>query len=340
MKCAAWMSPASESTAAPAAPSTRHGADVARRAPAPAPAPLAPVERGPEYSRVDYGKPESVPVPITTIDASSDHMRVSTGIEALDHVLGGGQVVGSIVLLGGNPGVGKSTLFIQWLSSLQFKTRLYITNEESVEQVTMRAQRVGAMSEQLLIARESNVHHIMTHAESTGADVFAVDSINTIVAPEIHGHVGGVVQVKACAKLLEDFCHTTGKTLIMISHVDKDGDIAGPNALQHLVDASFEFVKDPEMERFRILRSTAKNRFGDTSRSAMFEMTENGLVALPVVDAAEHDERRRKERGREPADALVPVAQELLDRYLDLGGKIDAGLADRIAGRLRTSPCD
>lgn len=336
-KCSAWMKPASVSA-------VDEGPDLTSRVAAtrPAPAPAPAHDREPEYQRVDYGAPGSSPVPITRVDASAKVMRIPTGIEALDYVLGGeenerGLARGSVVLLSGDPGVGKSTLLIQIMAWLRVESRLYVTNEESIEQVAMRAQRVGALSDDLMIVRESNVHHIMTHAETTNAEIVVVDSISTIEAPEIDSRPGGVVQVTACSKLLEAFCRDTRKSLIMICHVNKGGDTAGPNALQHLVDTTLEFTKDPEAGQIRILQAN-KNRNGATGRSGMFEMTAGGLVGYPILESAEHEERRRIRL--EPDDALVPVAQELLDRFLELGGKIDAGLADRIAGRLRTSPCD
>ncbi|MEZ5539075.1 MAG: DNA repair protein RadA [Pseudomonadales bacterium] len=215
---------------------------------------------------------------IQTLDqiALQDQTRIHTGNTELDRVLGGGLVAGSAVLIGGNPGAGKSTLLLQLLCQLaESQTCLYITGEESLQQVAMRARRLNLPVNKLHTLSETNIESLLAAAESLSPAVMVVDSIQVMHWPELASAPGSVSQVRECAALLTRFAKQTGTVLILVGHVTKDGSLAGPKVLEHMIDASI-MLESTDDSRYRTLRSH-KNRFGAVNELGVFAMTEQGL---------------------------------------------------------------
>lgn len=206
--------------------------------------------------------------------------RLSTGWGEVDRVLGGGLVGGSVVLLGGEPGVGKSTLLLQLAGGLaaQGRTALVASAEESVEQVAMRASRLGIESEAISLVADDDVDAIVSLASTTRPDLLVVDSIQTVGVPEITSAPGGVAQVRESAARLIRLAKESGIALVLVGHVTKEGGLAGPKILEHMVDVVLYMEGDPD-RGFRVLRSN-KNRFGATHVSGMFEMASDGLAEI------------------------------------------------------------
>ena len=207
--------------------------------------------------------------------------RISLGSAEVDRLLGGGMVKGSLVLMGGEPGIGKSTLSLQLpLHSPTLKT-LYVTGEESVKQVKMRADRLGGSADNCLILSETDMSTILKEAEETAPDLMIVDSVQTMYCQHIDSTAGSVSQIKEVAAQLLRFAKSTGVPVILIGHITKEGTIAGPKILEHIVDVVLQFEGE-NRGAYRVLRSI-KNRFGSTSELAVFEMTGTGLreVANP-----------------------------------------------------------
>ncbi len=202
--------------------------------------------------------------------------RWNTGIGELDRVLGGGMVEGSFLLLGGDPGIGKSTLLLQALEKMaQTKKVLYVTGEESVEQVKLRAERLTVQGDDLFLAAETNFEKILGMVEETGPDILAIDSIQTMFTSEIQSAPGSVAQVREVGARLMHVAKRAGVVVIMIGHVTKDGTIAGPRVLEHMVDTVLQF-ESVGGQSFRILRAI-KNRFGSTNEIGVFDMGEEGM---------------------------------------------------------------
>ncbi len=207
---------------------------------------------------------------------SSKEVRWSTEIAELDRVLGGGMVEASYILLAGDPGIGKSTLLLQSLERMaRTKQVLYVTGEESVEQVKLRAERLGVAGERLYLAAETNWEKILGMIEETGPDVLAIDSIQTMFTNEIQSAPGSVAQVREVGARLMHVAKKAGIVVILVGHVTKEGTIAGPRVLEHMVDTVLHF-ESVGGNTFRILRAI-KNRFGSTSEVGIFDMTESGL---------------------------------------------------------------
>jgi DNA repair protein RadA/Sms len=204
--------------------------------------------------------------------------RRTTGIGELDRVLGGGMVAGSLILLGGDPGVGKSTLLVQALAGLAAGGRvLYATGEESIAQTALRARRIGAATAALSVVAETDVERILGHAQAQPPAVLAVDSIQTVYTPLLDSIPGSLAQVRECASRLMQFAKTTGIPTIVVGHVTKDGSIAGPKTLEHLVDVVLQLEGDGGP--YRVLRAH-KNRFGSTEEIGVFEMRGAGLAEV------------------------------------------------------------
>lgn len=281
-------------------------------------------------------QPTSVPVSIVDVDVSEKKNRILTGMEPLDRVMGGGIVVGSMVILGGEPGIGKSTLLMQMVASACCDgTRLYATGEESEAQVAMRAHRIRAAIPEIKIVRETSVEAILWHANNEGARIIVCDSIHTIHSEKSNGNPGSDHQVATCGQILMDFAKSTGITVILISHVNGDGDISGPKKFEHLGDVTLMFEMSELGDPWRVLRSI-KNRFGSTMEHGMFQMAAEGLIPCGKDDEPSLDGNGGGDG--DAADALAPIAQELVYRYLELGGRIDGALRDRIDGRLDIVP--
>ena len=210
--------------------------------------------------------------------SSHDDPRIDMNDAELNRVLGGGLVPGSIVLLGGEPGIGKSTLSLQTMLNLPEKRILYVSGEESAHQLKMRADRIlgGAPNpENFMILCENSLEHIFDHIKEEQPDLLVIDSIQTISTEDVESSAGSIAQVRECASALLRFAKTSGIPVILIGHITKEGTLAGPKILEHIVDTVIQFEGDQHY-MYRILRSI-KNRFGSTSELGIYEMQHNGL---------------------------------------------------------------
>ena len=228
--------------------------------------------------------PRSVPIPIA--EAVGDATEpVPTGDAELDRVLGGGLVPGSVTVLGGEPGVGKSTLLLQALASIAARgaTCLYVTAEESARQVALRAERMGVTSPSLWLVSETAVPHVVAHIDALAPEVVVVDSIQTVHDPDLASAPGSVGQVRGCAHRLVAEAKSRDVSVVLVGHVTKEGGLAGPRVLEHLVDTVLAF----EGERHHALRMlrAVKHRFGSTHELGLFEMGDAGLVGVPDPSA-------------------------------------------------------
>ena len=235
---------------------------------------------------VAVGRAKSAPVGLSRqpqrireVD-SSDEIRFSTGMGELDRVLGGGAVAGSLVLVGGAPGIGKSTLLLQICNSLCAGRRvLYVSGEESERQLKLRAQRLGVAPEELFILSETRLSDILEVVEQTQPDILIADSIQTLYNEVNESSPGSVSQVKDCTMALMQMSKSKGILVFVVGHINKDGNIAGPKVLEHMVDCVLYFEGDPNSS-YRLLRA-AKNRFGSTNEIGVFEMADRGLIEVP-----------------------------------------------------------
>ena len=219
--------------------------------------------------------------PITAIEGGDEERRHS-GIGELDRVLGGGVVPGSVVLIGGDPGIGKSTLVLQALSALAREaTVLYVSGEESPQQIKMRADRLGVSEDRLLVLAETGLERILEHVKKIAPAVLAIDSIQTMFTEQLSSAPGSIGQVRECAARLVLQAKSSNSATFLVGHVTKEGAFAGPRVLEHMVDTVLYFEGD-RGHAFRILRAV-KNRFGSTNEIGVFEMKEAGLqeVANP-----------------------------------------------------------
>ena len=208
-----------------------------------------------------------------------DYMRQNTGLCELDRVLGGGLVHGSVVLLSGEPGIGKSTLLMQICDALGETRRvLYISGEESGGQLKLRAQRLGVIGKTLFILTETNIENILKETDKIKPDVMIVDSIQTIYSASVNSTPGSITQVKETALSFINKAKAEGISVIMVGHVNKEGTIAGPKVLEHMVDAVLYFEGERQ-QAYRIIRAI-KNRYGSTNEIGVFEMTDRGLLEV------------------------------------------------------------
>lgn len=221
--------------------------------------------------------------------------RISTHIGELDRVLGGGLVQGSFILVGGDPGIGKSTLLLQMCGGLAKSSEsiLYVSAEESVQQIGLRAQRLGVHSAQVQVTSESNLHQILDLAQKTQPKILIVDSIQTVFLDEIPSAPGSVAQVRECAAKLMGLAKGQGLAIFVIGHVTKEGTLAGPRVLEHMVDTVLSFEGDHH-QHYRLLRAL-KNRFGATNELGVFEMASSGLkeVQHPTTFFIEEGQQAR-----------------------------------------------
>ncbi len=207
------------------------------------------------------------------------YIRIKTGLGEFDHVLGGGLVSDSVVLIGGDPGVGKSTLLLQILSQLPIEYRpLYVTGEESLQQVALRARRLGVNAEHLDLLTETQVERIIALADAHQSRVMVIDSVQTVHTENVASAPGGVSQVRESTAQLIQYTKKKGIALFLIGHVTKEGAIAGPRVLEHMVDTVLYFENQTD-NRFRIIRAI-KNRFGAVNELGVFAMTDQGLKAI------------------------------------------------------------
>lgn len=222
------------------------------------------------------------PVAVSDITAGLES-RIPMPSRELNRVLGGGLVAGSMVLIGGEPGIGKSTLVLQNILAIKSKTVLYVSGEESASQIKMRADRIGRGSENVLIVCETLLERIMRHVEDINPGVLIIDSIQTIYSEALESSAGSVSQVRECAARLLQYAKTTSTPVILIGHITKEGSLAGPKVLEHIVDAVLQFEGDSKY-MYRILRAI-KNRFGSTNELGIYEMCQRGL--REVIDPSQ-----------------------------------------------------
>lgn len=206
---------------------------------------------------------------------TGDDPRIDMGDSEFNRVLGGGMVPGSLILLGGEPGIGKSTLILQTVLNLDKIKTLYVSGEESSRQLKMRADRIKESSENCFILCETNLEQIFTHIKNVEPDFVVIDSIQTIYTDIVESSPGSVSQVRECAAGILKFAKETGTPVVLIGHINKEGSIAGPKVLEHIVDTVLQFDGDQHY-MYRILRSI-KNRFGSTAELGIYEMRQNGL---------------------------------------------------------------
>ncbi len=204
--------------------------------------------------------------------------RIQTPLTELDRVLGGGIVIGSVILVGGNPGIGKSTLLLQVLCALEQERTLYVTGEESLQQVALRAERLGYKNSTLRVIASNNLEEILANAMRERPNIMVIDSIQTLSSEKTLSAAGSVSQVRECANQVTQFAKQTDTTVFVVGHVTKDGSIAGPRVLEHVVDTVLYFEGD-EGGRYRVLRAV-KNRFGAVNELGVFAMQETGLVGV------------------------------------------------------------
>ena len=227
------------------------------------------------------GPPQGLrqPKPLSQVDVSRE-VRFPTGLGELDRVLGGGAVQDSLVLVAGAPGIGKSTLLLQICSELCRNLRvLYVSGEESETQIKLRAQRLGVTTDNLLLLCETDLSQVLEAAETVKPDVLIADSVQTLCDSDNTSTPGSVSQVKACTMALMQLAKGSGVTVFVVGHVNKDGAIAGPRVLEHMVDCVLYFEGEAA-HNYRILRAV-KNRFGSTNEIGVFEMADHGLREVP-----------------------------------------------------------
>ncbi|MDE6532882.1 MAG: DNA repair protein RadA [Muribaculaceae bacterium] len=234
----------------------------------------------------------AVPVKLSEIEPL-DEPRIHMPSEELNRVLGGGLVAGSLTLIGGEPGIGKSTLLLQNILSIRNKRILYVSGEESASQLKLRADRLGKISDNTLILCETRLENIFTQIENVNPQIVIVDSIQTIASDQIESASGSVSQVRECAASLLRYAKESGVPVILVGHINKDGAIAGPKVLEHIVDTVLQFEGDRQY-LYRILRSI-KNRFGSTSEIGIYEMVERGLKEVKNPSEMLLSENREEE---------------------------------------------
>jgi len=269
------------------------------------------------------------PTPITEVEGDDAH-RVPTGIREFDRVLGGGVVPGSLVLLGGDPGIGKSTLLLAALDRLAriFGDRpaLYVSGEESLRQTKLRGDRLGVSADNLLLLAETDADRVLAEAERLSPSVLAVDSIQTLFLSELGSAPGTVSQVREVAGRLMSFAKRTDTPTFVVGHVTKDGAIAGPRLLEHMVDTVLYFEGEPS-HSFRVLRAH-KNRFGSTNEIGVFEMREAGLQEVKDPSALFLAERPQGQPGS-VVTATVSGTRPLLVEVQALVAPTQSGTGQR-----------
>jgi DNA repair protein RadA/Sms len=284
--------------------------------------------------------PVSAPaVPIGQVDATAASAR-PTGMGELDRVLGGGFVPGAVLLLAGEPGVGKSTLLLEACAQAAGTGRvLYVTGEEPAAQVRLRADRIGAVHPDLFLAAENGLSAVLGHVQQVNPRLLVVDSVQTISAPGVEGTSGGVSQVRAVAAALAAVAKERMMTTVLVGHVTKDGAIAGPRTLEHLVDVVLHFEGDRHAQ-LRIVRAV-KNRFGPTDEIGCFELGEYGMIGLPDPSGLFLSQRREPVPGTcvtvalEGRRALVAEVQALTGKSgADLPRRVTSGLDSARLGML------
>ncbi|HBZ35730.1 MAG TPA: DNA repair protein RadA, partial [Rikenellaceae bacterium] len=247
--------------------------------------------RGPSTSLRNGSRSTKVE-PLSSISCSEEN-RISLGSTELDRILGGGLVTGSLILIGGEPGIGKSTLSLQIPLRCHNLRTLYVSGEESPSQIKLRAQRLGGEGENCLVLSETLIENVIEKSNEIIPELIIIDSIQTMYSQGVENSPGSISQVRECATLLLRYCKETNIPVIVIGHITKDGMIAGPKILEHIVDVVLQFEGDTR-HSYRILRSI-KNRFGSTAELAIFEMINSGLREVT-----------------NPSEMLIPMHEENL----------------------------
>ncbi len=251
----------------------------------------------------DRKKPQGEVVKLNTVK-QKETSRVKTGVEELDRVLGGGFVNGSLTLLGGEPGIGKSTLILQICNSLSLNGKvLYVSGEESAEQIKLRADRLGIDNDNILFLSETDIDNVEITLDKEEPSFVIIDSIQTMYSEEITSAPGSVSQVREITARIMKMCKQKQITTVIIGHVTKDGNIAGPRVLEHMVDTVL-YLEGERYFTYRILR-TVKNRFGSTNEIGMFEMEEKGLMEIKNPSSI-----LISERDGNPAGSIIAVSLE------------------------------
>jgi DNA repair protein RadA/Sms len=250
-------------------------------------------------SSVVSSAPRRKPELLSGIEVS-DNDRITTGISEVDRILGGGMVKGSLILMGGEPGIGKSTLALQIALASKDRKVLYVSGEESEGQVKLRAKRLPGKNDSCFIYNETELENVITQAGMINPSLLIIDSIQTLRSGVLESSAGSVSQVRECAAMMLRYAKETGVPVILIGHITKDGSLAGPKVLEHIVDVVLQFEGDGNYV-FRILRPV-KNRFGSTAEIGIFEMAGNGL--REVTDPSELFIRR----DRDPASGVSIAA--------------------------------
>ena len=227
-------------------------------------------------------EPKTSPIQMRTIK-TTEEPRINMHDDELNRVLGGGLVPGSLVLLGGEPGIGKSTLVLQTALGLKDKTVLYVSGEESARQIKLRADRITKEESGVLVACEAMIENVFKHIETCNPNIVVIDSIQTMATQDIEAAPGSISQIRECAALLLKFAKETNIPVIIIGHITKEGTIAGPKILEHMVDTVLQFEGDQHY-MYRIVRAI-KNRFGSTAELGIYEMRQDGL--RPVTNPSE-----------------------------------------------------
>jgi DNA repair protein RadA/Sms len=247
------------------------------------------------------GPPTAAATPIGDIDPRTS-IPAPTGVGELDRVLGGGVVAGAVTLLGGEPGIGKSTLLLQLLAAWPGRS-LYVTAEESAQQVRHRAERLDAVRSDLLLLAETSLPHVVAAIDDTRPAIVVIDSIQTVHDPELGSTPGSVVQVRGCAQQLVAIAKQRGVPIVLVGHVTKEGSLAGPRVLEHVVDTVLAFEGERH-HALRLLRAT-KHRFGPTNELGLFEMAGAGLIGVPDPSQLFLADRRTGV----PGSAVVPTIE-------------------------------
>jgi len=263
----------------PESPETRRPSPQPSEPPLPAPPrPRLTIARAPAPEGL-IEEPENEPIPLSEVTEAT-FVRLSTGLPPLDHVLGGGLVVASVVLLASPPGIGKSSLTLQMLDGLQHRC-LYVTGEETREQVAATARRIGAASGKIYVLAERHLDLIFAKARNIRAQTIAIDSIQKMNCADVSGRAGCTSQLKECTSRLVQYAKTTGTTIWLIGHVTSDGEIAGPKTIEHDVDVVLDLEQGAALEgNERILRVPTKNRFGPTNVVGRLEITAKGFACV------------------------------------------------------------
>ena len=221
---------------------------------------------------------QSTPVRIEEVKYD-ETVRLQTQCDEFDRVLGGGIVPGSLLLLGGEPGIGKSTLLLQTALAMKGKRLLYVSGEESEQQIKMRADRIGQPQGEMYVVSETTTQRIFEHIEAVKPELLIIDSIQTVSSEEIDSSAGSISQIRECTTLFQHYAKQSGVPVLLIGHITKEGTLAGPKVMEHIVDAVLQFEGDRNYG-FRILRAL-KNRFGSTAELGIFEMLGSGLREVP-----------------------------------------------------------